>query len=741
MSNYNFSTINSHDFELLVRDLLNAKEESTGSRIIFRTYKEGKDKGIDLLYSTDSNPYEIVGQAKHYLQTGVDKLLSELRVHEAPKVKKLNPERYIFVTSLPLLVGKAEEILNIFKPFIKSTSDIYDQIELNRLIDQYPQVLEAHFKLWFSGTAVLNKLLNYRIEGRSQEFRDKELRRKIRLYVKTPALDAAREVLEKNKFVIITGEPGVGKTTTAELLVFEAIGKGFRLVYIYDDIKEAEVDLNKKDENIIFYYDDFLGHNALEIAKAKGSESSLIRALKRVSFSDNKLFVFTTRTFILNSAYFESEKLRQFNVIAKQSLITLGAYNDEIRLQLLNNHIEESDLSNEFKDVLREKNIQIFIINHLNFSPRSVEFISSYDHVYNMSSDEFRKFIYKNFNSPDEIWRHAYEQQINENDRLLLNTMLSFGDSVCIEDLEDAYNARLDYEVKFNNFTKTLRAFNISFRRLEGGFIINERFSSDHYTFLNHSLVDFLAKYVREDKREVLRIVESSIYIVQLVERLFVLDRVDDTLKLPSTLKLRLLAEPNTFIRLNNKNEDMLTLSMMLYYYLPYIESEQVILQLISSVSDWGIIDEFNENLHYFIEWLKIINKERLVALISSLSINLFSRIILSSHEIEECVELLTLAKEKYNMDLADHSDEIESISERCSTLLERKIDEDIDELLGYSHANDFVDEKESKSLSIKEDLKEFGLDIKANFARYSEYDWFEIGTDNYLREQLEKDD
>ena len=70
------------------------------------------------------------------------------------------------------------------------------------------------------------------------------------------------------------------------------------------------------------------------------------------------------------------------------------------------------------------------------------------------SPTEFERFIIKNFDAPDEIWRHAYEQQINNFDRFLLNTMLSFGNSVNIHELELAFNSRLDYEVENNNYIK-----------------------------------------------------------------------------------------------------------------------------------------------------------------------------------------------------------------------------------------------------------------------------------------------
>src|SRR5665647_835051 len=102
MSDYDFSTLNSLDLEELVCDLLNAHEKATGTGIIFKTFKEGKDKGIDLLYSTTSHEYEIVGQVKHYYRSGYNALIRNLKGDEKSKVVKLNPKRYLLATSIDL---------------------------------------------------------------------------------------------------------------------------------------------------------------------------------------------------------------------------------------------------------------------------------------------------------------------------------------------------------------------------------------------------------------------------------------------------------------------------------------------------------------------------------------------------------------------------------------------------------------------------------------------------------------
>ena len=741
MANFDFSTLNSHDFELLVRDLLNADEESKGSGIHFRTFKEGKDKGIDLLYSTNSNEYEIVGQAKHYLQSGIDRLIYDLKNSEADKVRKLNPAKYIFATSLPLLVSKSNEILSIFDPYIKNGSDIYGQEELNRLLDRYPHILNNHFKLWLSSAAILTKLLDYKIEGRSQEFSENELKKKLRIYVETPALEAARSILKKNKFVVVTGEPGVGKTTTAELLLYETIADGYNLVYVYDDIKEMESDLALKDKKTVFYYDDFLGHNALEIAKAKGAETALLRIIKRVIDSKTKLLIFTTRTFILNSVVEESERLRQFDLKAKQSLIELKSYSESTRLQLLNNHIEESLISDDLKAVLRQSEVQAFIVHHPNFYPRSVEFIAMADKAVGMSAPDFKQFVYSNFNKPDEIWRHAYEQQISENERMLLNTMVSFGNEVRLDVFEEAFNARLDYEVKYNNYRKEINVFKNSFRRLEGGFITNSRHYSEMYGFINYSLIDFLVTYIRSDNYEAMRVAEAATFVEQLTTRLYPLSGTGPIKTMSDRLKARLLTDNASFIKEGSEDADSLVLLMLIITYFPRSENRKVAKKLLSSILHWDFLEDNTSVSAPFVSWLKRANQPELIDIISKRSTEVFVPLILNAAGLDESVDLLDLATSEYDFDLTLDARRLQEVSDHLSDLLDEKIDSDIEDLLDYSHAADFVDEKETDSKNTKITLESFGLDIKANLARYGEHDWYEIGMENYFREQMAKDD
>ena len=180
MATYDFSTLNSSDLEDLVCDLLN-EDQPKDSIVKYKTFKDGKDLGIDFLYSSDSKEHDHVGQVKHYYRTGYKGLIKDLKEIEAGKVIFLSPNRYIFATSVDLGVSNTKEIKDTFSPYIRNLNDIYGKKDLNRLIEKHDKVLNNHYKLWFSDMSILQIILQSDLEFRSSNFIEHELKKRMRL--------------------------------------------------------------------------------------------------------------------------------------------------------------------------------------------------------------------------------------------------------------------------------------------------------------------------------------------------------------------------------------------------------------------------------------------------------------------------------------------------------------------------------------------------------------------------------
>ncbi|GGH27375.1 ATP-binding protein [Sphingobacterium alkalisoli] len=721
MSYYDFATLNSTDLEDLFCDLLNASEKKYNSKQVFRTFREGKDKGIDILSSNSNREYHCVGQVKHYFRSGAQSLLSNLEREEVEKVRKLRPTRYLLATSVDLSVDNIKKIKELFAPYILDLTDIYGLKDLNRLIDEYPEVLQRHYKLWFSSTDVLKKIIQYEFYGRSQEFLESNLKRKIRLYVETELYRIARKKIREEKFVIITGEPGCGKTSLAELLLYELIGDDYELNYLLD-ITDLSKTIRNDDSKQVFYYDDFLGHNAVEIEKAKASEKHFIQTLQRIRARSNKLLILTTRTFILNDAVEGSEKLKRLNLLAKQCTLHLKEYSNSLKQSMLSNHIEESELDKEYKEVLNKYSVKTFITNHKNFYPRSIEFITSADYVVSKSAEEFEKYIYDNFDTPDEIWRHAYVNQIDQADRLLLNTMLSFGDSVSRNKLEKAFNSRINYEICYNNFPRPLNAFELSFNKLVGGFIAFEYFEDNNsLKFINPSLVDFLLRFVRLNPDEVLSIAESVVYTLQLTKRLFPLPKTVENLEVPTRLLERFVDDCNGFLL--EDDSDHLRIAMVMISYTDLAVTSSIVYNCLSKIKNWlDLFCEFDS-----VETLRLSLSRRTLPdkSIENIGVSLYSPIIVFLYDFEKILETRDEMEEVYGFSIMElfalsgsHQWEV-----YFDEILNEYISDSLEDLKDQSYTVGITDKPHARVYEFKEIVMEWGFQSNPDLQRFSDFE------------------
>jgi GTPase SAR1 family protein len=737
MAEYDFSTLNGTDLEDLSCDLLNAAQ-AVNSIIRYKTFKEGQDKGIDFLYSTEFNVYEHVGQVKHYLGSGFSGLLSTLKDKELSKVKILNPEKYIVCTSVDLSVANSEAIKELFEPFIKSLNDVYGKKNLNSLIEAHPEVLTNHFKLWFSDTTVFRKLLNSNLEYRSVDFLENEIKRRLRIYVETPAFAKAREYLKDNKFIVITGEPGVGKTTLAEMLAYEYIKDDYELVHIYDSIKDADSALIPDSSMQIIYYDDFLGSNEVEINKARGSDTILNKVLRRIKNGTNKILIFTTRKHILNRAILESEKLKRFNVLAGENVLHLDDYSNDIKEALLNNHIETSQLNDEYKEILRSKNLFNFILKHDYFSPRSVEFITTKETVGETLVQDFELFVRESFDSSTEIWKHAYSNQLNEDDRLLLNTLLSFGEEVSSNRLQLAFEARLNYEIKHNNKERVMHAFNHAYQRLLGGFIYSTK--EDMVRFINPSIIDFLIKYVKSDEVEVKKIASSVIDVAQLTKRLFSLTYSVSKPIMPLDLQVRLLNSYDTFLSGDDYDGEFIVLALVIYKYVDSKHKDSIVCEILSKVEEWNLLYEDYDLSHKFQEFMEEVRGNYVInSIIEDRIIEIINELVISDFDIEDAIATLTDLTSKYVVNLQMLN--TNKLEEHFSEIIEEYILNEVEWLKDYALDESSVDEVIEKIKSILEEVNRLGLDIKVDLNEIKDVDWDEITSNNEFRRVMEKDD
>lgn len=254
---YTFSTLSHPDFEDLVRDLLGQELDLT-----FEGFCAGPDGGIDGRHAVAGEL--CILQAKHYVGSSFSTLKAAMK-RARSSIDQLKPTKYILATSRGLTPLNKNTLANIIGPALQAESDIYGPTELNSLLKKFPDIERANIKLWLSSTGVLDTIVNAAQHAFTALTRA-EIEAKVRVYAPNPSLKEARDKLEHAHVIIISGPPGVGKTTLAEMLAYAYIGDGWEYVAIrsLDDGFSKLHDTRKQ----VFFFDDFLGTAALILERS-----------------------------------------------------------------------------------------------------------------------------------------------------------------------------------------------------------------------------------------------------------------------------------------------------------------------------------------------------------------------------------------------------------------------------------------------------------------------------------------
>lgn len=507
---YDFTNLSDVEFEKLCADILSRK---LGVKL--RYFAPGRDGGIDLVDDVVSK--NIVVQVKHYAKSNFNSLLASLK-KEVDKVEKLKPTQYYICISQQITADNIKKIYELFEEYMKDTSNIITRDLLVNFLDEdsNQDILRKNFKLWLLSDKLLKDIFNNQVFIDSAVLLD-DINEEFNYFVQTKVFNEALEMLKKHRLLMLYGAPGVGKSINSKMLAAAFVKEDYIIRYTTDgqvsNIKN--VISENPDVKEVLLLDDCLGQYYFKLRE--GQDQELISLIKYINQYENKVLILNTRVTILNEArrarfkfnhYLESKKI-------PLKIIDMENISVEEKAEIFYNHFLKNKIPKVYYDALRVNKQYRRIINHKNYNPRIIEFVTESYSYSKVNPEDYYQYILKNLDYPNDVWADEFEEKLGELDRIFMYTLFSLTDTyVDIDVLEECFIFRLDKEGLAQS---TINHFSVVKSRLSTSLVrIVDDFGSKKIGVLNPSINDYMNNHIRSNKIGLNTIRDSILYIEQL---------------------------------------------------------------------------------------------------------------------------------------------------------------------------------------------------------------------------------
>ncbi|MDQ6962634.1 MAG: hypothetical protein Q9M28_08935, partial [Mariprofundaceae bacterium] len=264
----------------------------------------------------------------------------------------------------------------------------------------------------------------------------------------------------------------------------------------------------------IFYFDDFLGSNYFEAIENK-KDSHVTKFIERIRNDKSKRFLLTSRTNIFYSGIHHSSIFANKNIKKDEFILKIDALNDLEKGKILYNHIWFNDLKKEFIDEIYRNKRYLNIIEHKNFNPRLIEFITNVGRI-NVDANEFSPFISNTLDNPKDIWEHCFNTQSNSFIRNLVLLIVFNGSKMTEGELRTSYDKLISIE-NLTNPTNTDKRFNSTVKLATQSFL-NRHMTDDSvsYSLFHPSIADYIINEYCNDKSKLIALYRSLLSIESL---------------------------------------------------------------------------------------------------------------------------------------------------------------------------------------------------------------------------------
>lgn len=342
------------------------------------------------------------------------------------------------------------------------------------------------------------------------------------LFVPTQPYYEALKCLEKQKTLFIIGDPGVGKTMTSKMLVLNFAAQGYRVRYVTNsaDLSALKKSLSMdKERREIILVDDCLGQAYFSMKE--NQENELLSLIKYVNMSKSKLLILNSRVTIYKETQKRKPDLIRSFENKEYDIFVLNMSNMTAidKAKILYNHLKAKNLPAEYYSDIRKDKRYLDIVNHDNYNPRLIEYISLPTRYELIQPDAYFEYVIKSLNNPWDIWNDEYEYRIQKVDRILVMETYSFSDyEVDIDLVREGFERKISED---DTIDKTINQFESAIERLNGSLIkVVDYKGKKCLTVANPSINDYLRGRLKLNNYERNYLIERAFHYYQIKQLL-----------------------------------------------------------------------------------------------------------------------------------------------------------------------------------------------------------------------------
>lgn len=488
MPHYNYHRLSPTDFEILAADLLAAE-----LGVSFERFAEGRDGGVDFRHTLQDGK-TIIGQAKRYQSTNslINKIGTELA-----KLGRLSPTRYVLITTCSLTAANKLVIAEKLSPWLKQ-ADIWGAEHLDDLLARHPDVLSRNFKLWLGDASQLSLVFNNALHQRTRAILSARIKPLVEGFVPHQAVVDVLGFLKEYGYCLITGDPGIGKSSLAGYVAMCEVTNDpkTQVIWISDRRLDSVLQGITLGQKTMVVLDDFLGATFLsaDMSVAFAEDLNAILALAKANPDDLKV-VLTSRDYVLAQASWQIDEQQSGigNALSK-ACVHLDGFPYRVRGEILYNLIRDSQLSDAERGLWNEGRLFNVALSKNAFNPRLLKLLLS--EMVGQNLAEPRTWVERQLAFPRDLWLKPFYRLSTEAQCLLFCVALS-ADVVAVQDLSQMF-----YEIyqRIHGRMPMADALNAALLEVEPNFVVTESHCGHVWVgFANGGVADIVVSLIKEN--------------------------------------------------------------------------------------------------------------------------------------------------------------------------------------------------------------------------------------------------